>query len=185
VRNINARVPGLVSLFELITDGKAPDTLAGLVQGTIDYEKFVSYAKREYIQLDFDVPTGVGDYRADTGPATGIAPAAREAWIVTDYSIKVTLPVGRILTLAPTMWRPTSVSGAAGNTSLPHQVGDSQSSIATEVGGTGLRFLWVHATELPRLALPGTEFGYSIQDWAGSGSGTLVNAYVGFYRFRL
>lgn len=183
MRNINARVPGLVSFLELITDGRAPDVLSGQVQAQIDLSRYVALGKTERWRFDFDVPTGVGDYRADLAPSgfTTAVPNA-EAWVVTQYSVRIVAPAGRLLTFVPTIWKP-----AIGSTTgvQPWVVGAPVSSLQINVGGSGTNQLTSFARELPIICPPRTEFGYSILDWAGSGTGTLVVANLEFFRLRL
>lgn len=185
MRNFNARVPGLVGLLETTTDGRAPDVLNGTLQATFDLQEFISIGKREYAELQADVPASSGDYRWDTGPTGSLVPGPTEAWIVTDYSVKATLPTGRLTTMVPTIWRRVRVAGSLEADLLPMSVAVPNSSLQTNVGGTGLAYLWAHADPVPLLMLPGSELGYSLLDWGGSGAGTLIRGYVGFYRLRL
>lgn len=185
MRNFNARVPGLVGLLETTTDGRAPDVLNGTLQATFDLQEFISIGKREYAELQADVPTQAGDYRWDTGPTGLLAPGPTEAWIVTDYSVKATLPNGRSTVMVPTIWRRVRVAGSLEADLLPMSVGLPYGSLQGDVGGTGVKYLWAHADPVPLLMLPGSELGYSLLDWAGSGAGSLFRGYVGFYRLRL
>lgn len=85
MRNVNARVPGLVGLLDLITDGRAPDTLSGIIQPQIDLSPFFLFGKR---QRRVDIAPTVG---LPTGLARltfALAPAAGEIWLVEHFSIQ-------------------------------------------------------------------------------------------------
>lgn len=183
MRNINARVPGLVSFLELITDGRAPDVLSGQVQGAVDLERYIAYAKAERWRFDFDAPAGIGDYRADLGPLGGLTTVpATEAWVVTAYSLRVTLPNGRDASVVPTFWLP-AVGSTVGV--QPWIVGDIGSSSEVNIGGLSTKQLVSFAKAVPWIVPPTTAFGYSVLDWSGSGGGVAVVANLEFYRLRL
>lgn len=83
--NLNARATGLVSFLELITDGRAPDNLAGVVQGTVELGSFYRIAKRERLA---DISPNVS---APTGQAVmtfnALQPPNNEYWIVDHFDV--------------------------------------------------------------------------------------------------
>lgn len=84
MRNVNARVPGLVSFLELFTDGRAPDTLAGIITPTVDIERYIRIGKRQRLTNIAPVvanPTGEARLTFEN-----LAPGPNEFWIVDHFT---------------------------------------------------------------------------------------------------
>lgn len=89
MRNVNARVPGLVGFLDLITDGRAPDTLSGIIQAQVDLSPYIRLGKRERLA---NVSPTVGA----SGGLTRLTfdnfqPAPNEFWIVDHFTIQTDL----------------------------------------------------------------------------------------------
>lgn len=86
MRNINARVPGLVNFLDLFTDGRAPDTLSGVVQPVIDLERYYRIGKRERL-VDIapvvGIPAGLARLNFNT-----FQPGPNELWLVDHFSVE-------------------------------------------------------------------------------------------------
>lgn len=116
--NLNARQPGLVGLLDAITDGRAPDTLLGSVQGVIDLREHVFLGKRErVVSTAVAVGAGVGGH-FNFAASSGFTVPSSQAWFLYAYTAQGAIAAGANFQLQAHVQMPV----AGGNQAFP--IGD-------------------------------------------------------------
>lgn len=94
---VQAQPKGLLSLFDLETDGRGPGNFSDTVSPTLDLRPFVSYGKRRRDFLGTAAAVG-----AVNGPVAFTNPIPQtEAYEVWGYSIQGTAPATKTLLIQP------------------------------------------------------------------------------------
>lgn len=126
--NSNALARGLPAYLDLVTQGRGPGDLAGVMQGVVELDRWLSLQKRERITTTATAAGGAN------GPwsffSTGGLVPNNEAWILFHYSIRGVIALGTSVGIAPAV----QLQQAAGYEA--YQIGDFTSyngTLATAV----------------------------------------------------
>lgn len=126
--NSNALARGLPSYLDLVTQGRGPGDLSGLIQGTVELDKFYSLQKRERI-VTTATPAGGANGPWSFFANGGLVPN-NEAWLLFHYSLRGVVALGTSVGIAPAV----QLQQAAGYEA--YQIGDFTSyngTLATAV----------------------------------------------------
>jgi len=153
VGNITAPVRGLVSLLELTTEGRVPDSIAGTVQGVINVEPFVQLGKRERLQFAATAAgTTNGPWAFSAGVVNGTVPQ-NEAWLLLAYTVQALHGVGERYAFQPAVQM--FVSGGGGTSRQVFTLGQKQSVDNATLAGQ----LYAPASQVPLLLPPSSILG--------------------------
>jgi hypothetical protein len=171
--NVTQFPRGLLALVGALTDGKNPDELQRSISSVIDLLPFYSLNLRERV---FFANTAAGSAAGewDFTSVQGEVPA-NQAWLVYNYTIRATIPIGLTCSLTPVLRM--QASGATVGFAVGPKVEATNSTLANQLTVSS-------PFQVPFFAPPGAKFGGVTADLSAA---TAFNAqgWVDFVRLRV
>lgn len=114
-----ARFGALVNALELNSQGASPGALSEVIAGVYNLADHLYLPRRERFSLG---PVAAGTAAGDWAFATGGTVPSNETWLLLQYSIIATIPIGTTVEFSPAVQMP--LTGGGGNSA--YQIGPAQ-----------------------------------------------------------